>query len=185
MDAIWQSPTIFLHQRNKGVAEQFLLSFVFSCKTTTHANESEIDKNWLQVNKVGSFSAIDQHQVNNVGLQKNRRVLCKLGMLHNIKHRWIKSELLILYQHKNGAGMKRICSYRLLGIHDAATGHCFLDIGKVKFLIQGVFSIEHNSCFKMYCYSVYWAELIHSHSLSHSSQGSVESLLVWFMWEMF
>lgn len=40
MDAIWQSPTIFLHQRNKGVANQFLLSFVFSCQTTTHANES-------------------------------------------------------------------------------------------------------------------------------------------------
>lgn len=73
MDTIWQSPTIFLHQRNKGVAKQFLLSFVFSCQTTTHANESKIDKNWLQVNKVKSFSAIDQHQVNNVGWQKKKQ----------------------------------------------------------------------------------------------------------------
>lgn len=35
MIAIWQSPAILLHQRNKGVAKQFLLSLVFSCQTTT------------------------------------------------------------------------------------------------------------------------------------------------------
>lgn len=31
VSAIWKSPAILLHQRNKGVAKQFLLSFVFSC----------------------------------------------------------------------------------------------------------------------------------------------------------
>lgn len=42
MGAIWQSPAILLHQRNKGVAKQFLLSLVFSCQTTTHYIESKI-----------------------------------------------------------------------------------------------------------------------------------------------
>ena len=36
MGAIWQSPAILLHQRNKGVAEQFLLSLVFSCQEQQH-----------------------------------------------------------------------------------------------------------------------------------------------------
>ena len=36
MSAIWQSPAVLLHQRNKGVAKQFLLTLVFSCQTTTH-----------------------------------------------------------------------------------------------------------------------------------------------------
>lgn len=35
MGAIWQSPAILLHQRNKGVAKQFLLPLVFRCQTTT------------------------------------------------------------------------------------------------------------------------------------------------------
>lgn len=49
MGAIWQSPAVLLHQRNKGVAEQFLLSLVFSCQTTTHGHglESKIHKHRL------------------------------------------------------------------------------------------------------------------------------------------
>lgn len=41
MGAIWQSPAILLHQRNKGVAKQFLLPLVFSCQTTTHGHDIE------------------------------------------------------------------------------------------------------------------------------------------------
>lgn len=41
MGAIWQSPSVLLHQRNKGVAKQFLLSLVFSCQTTTHGRDIE------------------------------------------------------------------------------------------------------------------------------------------------
>lgn len=51
MGAIWQSPAILLHQRNKGVAEQFLLSLVFSCQTTTthgHDIESKIHQHRLR-----------------------------------------------------------------------------------------------------------------------------------------
>lgn len=55
MSAIGQSPTILLHQRNKGVAKEFLLSFVFSCQTTKHRNdiESKLHKHRLQENKQG------------------------------------------------------------------------------------------------------------------------------------
>lgn len=53
MGAIWQSPAILLHQRNKGVAKQFLLSLVFSCQTTTHGHgiESKIHQHRLRENK--------------------------------------------------------------------------------------------------------------------------------------
>lgn len=53
MGAIWQSPAILLHQRNKGVAKQFLLSLVFSCQTTTHGHdiESKTHQHRLRENK--------------------------------------------------------------------------------------------------------------------------------------
>lgn len=47
MGAIWQSPAILLHQRNKGVAKQFLLPLVFRCQTTittTHGRDTEFKR---------------------------------------------------------------------------------------------------------------------------------------------
>ncbi len=58
MGAIWQGPAILLHQRNKGVAKQFLLSLVFSCQTTTHGHdiESKIHQHKLRENKQNKSS---------------------------------------------------------------------------------------------------------------------------------
>lgn len=78
MGAIWQRPAILLHQRNKGVAKQFLLSLVFSCQTTTHGHgiESKIhqhrqhgDKQKLMLwNQLFSDYAIQKNKLEKLNL---------------------------------------------------------------------------------------------------------------------
>lgn len=103
MGAIWQSPAILLHQRNKGVAKQFLLSLVFSCKndntwirhrTKTHKHRLQENKQSTKANITAPVLLFSSHAI-----QLEEMELCKSA----VNVRWPDECYCYLFQYSQPA----------------------------------------------------------------------------------